>query len=96
MTDSNTWWAAMIAKHGSKDAAKQHLAAKRWATLVAKHGSDEAVRQYMRDLGAKSSRNKGKKGGFASMTEEQHKAASSKGGKGYSKHAASNTVTSEL
>lgn len=48
--------------------------------MVAKHGSEEAVRAVMREYAAKSKRNQGGKGGFASLDKEALREVSRKGG----------------
>lgn len=54
---------------------------KRWQNLIDKYGSEEAARAEMRRRAEKSSRNRGKKGGFASMDTDKLKEITRKGGK---------------
>lgn len=63
---------------------------KRWLSLVEKMGSEEEARAEMRRRAEKSSRNLGKKGGFAALTPERRSEISRKGGL-RSKRSASST-----
>lgn len=51
------------------------------AGVLKKYGTWEAFQEAMREASNKSKRNLGGKGGFASLTPEQHRAVSAKGGK---------------
>lgn len=59
------------------------MKSKRWKLAVAKYGSQKAARAEMRRRAEKSKRNKGGKGGFATLkytNPEQFKQLTSKGG----------------
>lgn len=51
------------------------------AAVIARYGTWEAFQDAMRESAAKSKKNLGGKGGFASMTPERHKEISAEGGK---------------
>lgn len=64
----------------------------RWGKLVEKMGSEEAARLEMARRGAKSSRNKGKSGGFAALTPEERSEISKKANEArWGKRDSSNT-----
>lgn len=63
---------------------------KRWLSLVERYGGEEEARAEMRRRAEKSSRNKAGTGGFASLTPEQLKEISRKGGKASKRSANTN------
>lgn len=65
-------------------------ATKRWLSLVEKMGGEEEAKAEMRRRAEKSSRNLGKKGGFAALTPEQRVEISRKGGQRSKRNAITN------
>lgn len=63
---------------------------KRWLSLVEKYGGVEEAKAEMRRRAEKSSRNLGKRGGFAALTPEQRQEISRKGGQRSKRSADSN------
>ena len=63
---------------------------KRWLSLVERYGGEEEARAEMRRRAEKSSRNLGKRGGFAALTPEQRQEISRKGGQRSKRSADSN------
>lgn len=54
---------------------------KRWLSMIERYGGEEEAKAEMRRRAEKSSRNLGKKGGFASFSTEKRIQVSRKGGR---------------